>query len=144
VIAKIVTTSLLASSVIFIATPAQAAKTYKSCAALNKVYPYGAGVKKAKDKVTTGFSPIKNYKVVSAAVYKASKKLDKDKDKILCELPKYKNCAKLNTKFPNGLGLKGAKDKSTKPVTNFKVASKYIYNTNAHLDRDKDKISCEK
>ena len=148
---KIVVLALIATLVapFSLTLPADAAvKKYKTCAALQKKYPYGAGVKGAKDKVKSGFSPVKNFKVVSKSVYNASKKLDTDKDKILCELPKYKNCNKLNIKYKNGAGLKGSKDKvvgSTKPVTNFAIISKYLYNTNKpSLDRDKDGIVCEK
>ena len=44
------------------------------------------------------------------------------------------------------MGKKGAKDKvrgSTKPVTNFTVSDS-VYAKNPHLDRDKDKVACEK
>jgi len=142
---KILLVGALTLSTIFVATPAQAATKYTTCAAVYKVYPYGMGIKAAKDKVTTGFSPASNFKVVSSAVYKASIKLDADKDKIICEIPKYKNCTYLNKKYPHGAGLKGAKDKATKPVTNFTVIGVPFYNTNkAALDRDKDNILCEK
>ncbi|MFJ8689145.1 excalibur calcium-binding domain-containing protein [Micromonospora wenchangensis] len=59
---------------------------------------------------------------------------------------KYKNCTALNKKYKHGVGRKGAKDKvrgSTKPVTNFTV-SDAVYAKNTHLDRDKDKVACEK
>jgi hypothetical protein len=59
---------------------------------------------------------------------------------------KYKNCKALNKVYKHGVGVKGAKDKvrgSTKPVTNFKI-KKAVYNKNKNLDRDKDKIACEK
>ncbi|TDC41754.1 excalibur calcium-binding domain-containing protein [Micromonospora sp. KC213] len=59
---------------------------------------------------------------------------------------KFKNCTELNKKYKHGVGRKGAKDKvrgNTKPVTNFTV-SNAVYDKNTHLDRDKDKISCEK
>lgn len=58
---------------------------------------------------------------------------------------KYKNCAALNKVYKHGIGLKGAKDKTTgKPVTAFKVVSKSMYALNKHMDRDKDKIACER
>lgn len=58
---------------------------------------------------------------------------------------KYKNCAALNKVYKHGIGLKGAKDKTTgKPVTTFKVVSKSMYALNKHMDRDKDKIACER
>jgi len=59
---------------------------------------------------------------------------------------KYKNCAALNKVYKHGIGKPGAKDKTAsgkKPVTNFTKSTK-VYNLNRHLDRDKDKISCEK
>ncbi len=58
------------------------------------------------------------------------------------------NCTALNKKFPHGIGLKKARDKTSgTPVTNFKRNNK-IYKTavrhNGTLDRDKDGIACEK
>lgn len=117
-----------------------------SCAKVWKTYPYGVGIKGAKDKVKTDYSPVKNFKVITSAKFKAFSKLDSDKDKIACELPKYKNCSKVNSIYPHGLGLKDATDKTTgRKVTNYSVTSTAIYNTNkANLDRDDDKIFCEK
>lgn len=59
---------------------------------------------------------------------------------------KYKNCTELNKAYPAGVGLPGAKDKvsgKTRPVTNF-TRNAAVYKANTHLDRDKDKIACEK
>jgi hypothetical protein len=59
---------------------------------------------------------------------------------------KYKNCAALNKVYKHGVGKPGTKDKvasGKKPVTNFTKSTK-VYNLNKHLDRDKDKIACEK
>jgi len=58
---------------------------------------------------------------------------------------KYKNCKALNSKYPHGVGKKGAHDKTSSgdPVTNFRVSSA-VYDRNKHLDRDKDRIACEK
>ncbi|MFJ6195159.1 excalibur calcium-binding domain-containing protein [Micromonospora sp. NPDC092111] len=59
---------------------------------------------------------------------------------------RYKNCTALHQKYKHGVGKAGARDKvrgSTKPVTNFTV-SNAVYAKNAHLDRDKDKVACEK
>jgi hypothetical protein len=58
------------------------------------------------------------------------------------------NCTELNKKFPHGVGLKSARDKTSgTPVTNFRRGNK-IYRTamrhNGTLDRDKDGIACEK
>jgi hypothetical protein len=60
--------------------------------------------------------------------------------------PKFKNCTAMHKKYKHGVGKKGAKDKvrgSTKPVTNFTVSDS-VYAKNTHLDRDKDKVACEK
>ena len=66
-------------------TPAEAAaKTYKNCTDLNKVYKHGVGKKGAKDKVRGTTKKVTNFKV-SDALYKANKKSDRDKDGIACE-----------------------------------------------------------
>jgi hypothetical protein len=56
--------------------------------------------------------------------------------------PHYKNCTAMHKHYPHGVGRSGAHDKSSKPVTNFKVSTT-IYNANKHLDRDKDGVACE-
>jgi uncharacterized membrane protein len=57
---------------------------------------------------------------------------------------KYKNCAALNKVYKHGVAKPGARDKTSgKPVTTFKV-TRAVYNSNTHLDRDKDGIACEK
>jgi hypothetical protein len=67
----------------------------------------------------------------------------------------YKNCTALNKVYPHGVGRKGARDKTStdERVTNFKRSNKvFAYNDgNApryprerDLDRDNDKIACEK
>jgi hypothetical protein len=58
------------------------------------------------------------------------------------------NCTKFNERFPHGVGRKHAVDKTSgTKVTTFKRSNK-IYNTavshNPDLDRDGDKIACEK
>jgi hypothetical protein len=58
------------------------------------------------------------------------------------------NCTNFNKSFPHGVGRKGAVDKTSgTKVTTFKRSNK-IYNTavshNSDLDRDGDKIACEK
>jgi len=60
----------------------------------------------------------------------------------------YKNCTNLNQQYPHGVGRAGARDKTSGvPVTNFR-RSTTLYNTamshNRGLDRDKDRIACEK
>jgi hypothetical protein len=58
------------------------------------------------------------------------------------------NCTNLNKKWPHGVGRKGAHDKTSgTPVRNFFRSTKQ-YNLavshNGTLDRDGDKIACEK
>jgi Excalibur calcium-binding domain len=67
--------------------------------------------------------------------------------------PPYTNCTKFNKKYPHGVGRVGARDRAmnggvlSEPVTNFR-RSNAIYaaamSHNKGLDRDKDKIACEK
>jgi len=62
--------------------------------------------------------------------------------------PRWKNCKRVNARYPHGVGRVGARDKTTGvPVTNFRrsnrlyrIAMRY----NKGLDRDKDGIACEK
>jgi hypothetical protein len=60
----------------------------------------------------------------------------------------YKNCTNLNKSYPHGVGTANARDKTSGvPVTSFKH-SNTLYNRamsyNRGLDRDKDRIACEK
>jgi hypothetical protein len=62
------------------------------------------------------------------------------------QLPrKYPNCKTLKARYPHGVGRVGARDKTSSgdPVTNFRRNNR-LYERNKHLDRDKDKIACEK
>lgn len=56
------------------------------------------------------------------------------------------NCTNFNKKYPHGVGRRGATDQGG-DVTNFKRSTK-LYNRaeshNSDLDRDNDKIACEK
>jgi hypothetical protein len=61
-----------------------AATTFKNCTALNKKYPHGVGKPGAHDKVRGSTKPVTNFKV-SASLYQANKKSDRDKDGIACE-----------------------------------------------------------
>jgi hypothetical protein len=58
------------------------------------------------------------------------------------------NCTNLNKKWPHGVGRKGAHDKTSgTPVRNFYRSTKQYNLAIAHngtLDRDGDKIACEK
>jgi hypothetical protein len=60
----------------------------------------------------------------------------------------YKNCTNLNKKYPHGVGRVGARDKTSgTPVTTFKRSNRIFaiaMGYNRGLDRDKDKIACEK
>ncbi|MGO3886638.1 MAG: excalibur calcium-binding domain-containing protein [Mycetocola sp.] len=80
-------TQVTAASVRAGGGPVQAKKkvtVYKNCTALNKKYPHGVGLKKAKDKVKGKTKPVTNF-TRNDAVYKANKKSDRDKDGIACE-----------------------------------------------------------
>lgn len=56
----------------------------------------------------------------------------------------FKNCTQLNKQFPHGVGLPGARDKTSgKKVTTFK-RNKALYQANKKSDRDRDGIACEK
>lgn len=56
----------------------------------------------------------------------------------------YKNCTALNKDYKHGVGLPGAKDKTSgKRVTSF-TKNKKVYQLNKKSDRDKDGIACEK
>jgi hypothetical protein len=58
------------------------------------------------------------------------------------------NCTNLNKKWPHGVGLPRAKDKTSGvPVTNFHKSRRAYWRAerhNATLDRDNDRIACEK
>ena len=61
----------------------------------------------------------------------------------------YRNCTELQKTYPHGVGQAGASDrvKSGKPVTTWKrdtAAYNKAVRANAGLDRDKDKVACEK
>lgn len=63
---------------LFVATSVEA-KSFKNCTALNKKYPYGvakSAAAAAKQKTTP---------TVSAKIYKANIKMDRDKDGTVCE-----------------------------------------------------------
>jgi hypothetical protein len=58
------------------------------------------------------------------------------------------NCTNLNQKWPHGVGTRRARDHTTgTPVTNF-TRNRDAYwraeNHNSDLDRDNDRIACEK
>ncbi|BEL05499.1 hypothetical protein Q0Z83_036900 [Actinoplanes sichuanensis] len=76
---------IAATGTIVAVSPAEAAaKRYANCAALNKVYKHGVGLKGAKDKVRGKTKPVTTF-TRNNAVYKANKSRDRDKDGIACE-----------------------------------------------------------
>ena len=62
--------------------------------------------------------------------------------------PLYKNCTNLNKRYPHGVGLLRAHDKTSgTPVTTFRHSTRLYRLAISHnkgLDRDKDGIACEK
>jgi hypothetical protein len=62
--------------------------------------------------------------------------------------PWTKNCTALNKRYAHGVGKVGARDKTSgDPVRTFKRSNKLYelaMDWNKGLDRDKDKIACEK
>jgi predicted PurR-regulated permease PerM len=61
--------------------------------------------------------------------------------------PLYKNCTNLNKRYPHGVGLLHAHDKTSgTPVTSFMHSTRLYRIAMSHnkgLDRDKDGIACE-
>ncbi len=91
---SLVAATLLVGGLVAATTaPAEAAapKSYKNCAALNKVYPHGVGEKGAKDK--TSGKRVTTFKVSTAiysyndgkAKHRGERDLDRDNDGIACE-----------------------------------------------------------
>lgn len=76
----VVTTSLLFSIVVIPQTQA-AAKVFRNCTELNKVYPGGVALPGA---INSGGKTKKEPKY-DKALYNANKKSDRDKDGIACE-----------------------------------------------------------
>ena len=64
-----------------ISTASAAAKKFKNCTELNKVYPGGV----AKPGAVNKGGAIKKEPFIDAALYKANIKSDRDKDGIACE-----------------------------------------------------------
>jgi hypothetical protein len=56
----------------------------------------------------------------------------------------YANCDAMHRDYPHGVGLPGARDRTSgTPVTNFRVSGP-LYRANDESDADKDGIACEK
>ena len=73
------------TATLFVGTAAPslaAAKSFKNCTALNKVYPHGVGRKGARDK--TSGTPVTTFKV-SNSLYNDNRGSDRDGDGIACE-----------------------------------------------------------
>ena len=64
---------------------------------------------------------------------------------VTAKVAKFPRCSALQRKFPHGVGRVGARDRTSNAykVRNF-YRSNVWYRANAHLDRDKDGIACEK
>jgi hypothetical protein len=61
----------------------------------------------------------------------------------------WRNCTAVHTRYPHGVGRVHAVDRvrSGRPVTNFKRSNRLYataMNYNSDLDRDRDKVACEK
>lgn len=58
------------------------------------------------------------------------------------------NCTNFNDRFPHGVGRRGAHDHTSgTPVTSFKRSTRIYLRAERHnsdLDRDNDRIACEK
>jgi Excalibur calcium-binding domain len=60
------------------------------------------------------------------------------------------NCTNFNKRYPHGVGTRSAHDRvkgSTAPVTNFKRSNSIYWaaeHHNSDLDRDNDRVACEK
>ena len=79
---KVLASLLIAGTSLFVgASHADAATKFRNCAAMNRVYPHGVGLKKGL--VNRGGKPVR-YKV-DPAVYTANKARDRDRDGIACE-----------------------------------------------------------
>lgn len=81
---KLIASTLIVGLSVVLATPSNAAETFKTCKDLNKVYKYGVGLEGAKNMVNG--KPKASKHLVDADLYEANKKdLDRDNDKIACE-----------------------------------------------------------
>jgi Excalibur calcium-binding domain len=58
------------------------------------------------------------------------------------------NCTQFNRRFPHGVGTRHAHDRTSgTPVTNFRRSNRIYWRAERHnsdLDRDNDRIACEK
>jgi len=82
-LARAVVTAALAAGVLAaVPAPAMAARSFRNCTAMHKVYPHGVGRPYAHDH--TSGTPVTNFKR-SRPLYRANNNLDRDKDGIACE-----------------------------------------------------------
>jgi Excalibur calcium-binding domain len=60
----------------------------------------------------------------------------------------WRNCTQVNKRYPHGVGRLDARDRTSgEPVTSFKRSNRLYrlaMSYNSGLDRDKDRIACEK
>lgn len=87
--ARMIVAGMLAATMVagWSVTPVAAAKSYKNCTALNKVYAHGVGKPKAKDKISGKYQPgrsVDNF-YRSKPLYNANSGLDRDGDGVACE-----------------------------------------------------------
>jgi hypothetical protein len=58
------------------------------------------------------------------------------------------DCTNFNNRFPHGVGTRGARDSTSgTPVTDFRRSNRLYWRAERHnsdLDRDNDRIACEK
>ena len=58
------------------------------------------------------------------------------------------NCTKFNKRYPHGVGTRNARDRgAADPVTNFKRSNRIYWRAEGHngsLDRDNDRVACER
>ena len=80
----------VASSVVVVSAPADAAVSWRNCAAVHRTYPHGVGKRHAHDidHDHTGEPPVTNFKRSNhlyAVAMNHNRGLDRDRDGIACE-----------------------------------------------------------
>ena len=82
-VTRAIATAVLAAGILAaVPAPAMAARSFRNCTAMHKVYPHGVGKRYAHDH--TSGTPVTNF-YRSRALYRANNNLDRDKDGIACE-----------------------------------------------------------
>jgi len=83
-VGAVVATGVGFSGPVRAATSARKIPTYKNCTALNKAHKHGIGRRGARDKTASGTKRVTTF-LVSDQGYRASSRLDRDRDGIACE-----------------------------------------------------------